>query len=258
MLALYFITFLQIILESLPVSSSGHIILLENIIPAVNNLKVFLGLPCYKALDHLLHLPTVFVFSIFIIFYLKESLNKFKINYMRFISFIALADLATVCIYFVKRNFTYVLPIWIGFIATLAMNFFAYKAKDKLGFKLSFNKAILLGIAQGVAFVPGISRLAITFFVARFIGFSKEDSLFVSLLMAIPLFVAGSAKGFIFIMSNPNCYNYIFRIKFFISIIFASLLAFLLLVCLKWLINNNKYWVLSVYMLVPILISIFL
>ena len=258
MLALYFIVLLQIILESLPISSSGHIILLENVIPAVNNLKIFLGLPCYKALDHLLHLPTVFVFLIFIIFYLKESLNKFKINYIRLISFIALADLTTVCIYFFKRNFTYMLPIWIGFIITLIINFFAYKEKDKSDFKLSFNKAILLGLAQGVAFLPGVSRLAITFLMARFTGFLKEDALFISLLMAIPLFIAGSTKGFICIMSSSHCYNYIFKMKFFISIILASLLAFLLLVCLKWLINHNKYWVLSIYMLVPILISIFL
>lgn len=255
MLNLSLVVFLQIVLESLPVSSSGHIALLEVVMKNWGGLKNFIGLPCYKSLELFLHIPSSFIFFIFTIIFLRKIWNLFSNNYFQLFSFIFLADFITALIYlFLKRN---IFPLWVGFCITALIIVFSSLYKGKSNNELSLKKSLILGFFQGISLLPGVSRLALTFFVGRLVGFSKDCSLFISFGLAIPLFIGGGLKGFYRISKHAECYDHIFNKWFAISIVLASLLAFLLLVCLKWLIENDKYWIFAVYLTVPILISFF-
>lgn len=59
----------------------------------------------------------------------------------------------------------------------------------------SFGGAILLGLAQVLALVPGTSRSGVTMTAARFLGYSRTEAARISMLMAIPAILAASAKG---------------------------------------------------------------
>ncbi len=50
--------------------------------------------------------------------------------------------------------------------------------------------AILMGLAQALALVPGTSRSGITMTMARFLGFERAEAVRLSLLMAMPVILA--------------------------------------------------------------------
>ncbi|MCP6497894.1 undecaprenyl-diphosphatase, partial [Klebsiella pneumoniae] len=52
---------------------------------------------------------------------------------------------------------------------------------------LGWTGAMLIGLLQAAALLPGISRTAITIAAARLMGFERRDAARFSLLLAIPL-----------------------------------------------------------------------
>ncbi|MCI4662233.1 MAG: undecaprenyl-diphosphate phosphatase [Neomegalonema sp.] len=59
-----------------------------------------------------------------------------------------------------------------------------------------YSEAVMMGVAQAIALLPGTSRSGITMTAARFLGFSRVEAARVSMLMAIPVILAASAKLF--------------------------------------------------------------
>lgn len=56
---------------------------------------------------------------------------------------------------------------------------------------MDWRAAILIGFAQVLAFIPGTSRSGITMTAARGLGFTRSESARFSMLMAIPVILAG-------------------------------------------------------------------
>jgi undecaprenyl-diphosphatase len=54
----------------------------------------------------------------------------------------------------------------------------------------SLKHAIILGLWQAVALIPGTSRSGITITGARFLGYGREDAARISMLMSIPVILA--------------------------------------------------------------------
>lgn len=50
--------------------------------------------------------------------------------------------------------------------------------------------AVLMGLAQATALVPGVSRSGITMTVARFLGFNRTEAARLALMMAVPVILA--------------------------------------------------------------------
>ncbi len=62
------------------------------------------------------------------------------------------------------------------------------RVRDSGGWTL--NDAILMGLAQALALVPGTSRSGITMTMARFLGFERAEAARLALLMAMPVILA--------------------------------------------------------------------
>ena len=58
---------------------------------------------------------------------------------------------------------------------------------------LKMPEAVILGFAQAIALIPGVSRSGITMTAARFLGLSRPDAARFSMLMAIPTIMAAGA-----------------------------------------------------------------
>ncbi|PHS37938.1 MAG: undecaprenyl-diphosphate phosphatase [Robiginitomaculum sp.] len=56
---------------------------------------------------------------------------------------------------------------------------------------MNWQAAALIGLAQMLAFIPGTSRSGITMTAARALGFTRSESARFSMLMAIPIILAG-------------------------------------------------------------------
>ncbi len=60
--------------------------------------------------------------------------------------------------------------------------------------KITFKQALLVGIAQVLALIPGVSRAGITMTTGRYLGFTRETAAKFSFLLATPI-IAGAALG---------------------------------------------------------------
>ena len=176
---LYIYGLIQIIFESLPVSSSGNVMLW---IPILQNI---LHLPWSEnsipGFDFLLHIPTIFIVVVFFFRSWYWSIKNIQKGFDQFVSLIiycGLADIITVCFYYIwKLVGTDFFPLWFGFLCTtfllLSLRWFSGKPFKE---RLCLSDAIILGVVQGCALLPGISRLATTFVTAVWLGYAQERS----------------------------------------------------------------------------------
>ena len=69
--------------------------------------------------------------------------------------------------------------------------------------KMTLKTALLIGLAQAIALIPGTSRSGITMTAALMLGFTRQDAARFSFLLSIPLILAaGSLKGLELVQSG--------------------------------------------------------
>jgi len=271
----------QIVFESLPVSSSGHFLLLELYLQAKGAFANLPSLPKY--FDHFLHLFSVFI--ILILFFKQWSdpfrclfssfgwsgkKNKLRSKKLLFIFFkiiilVGVVDLITAAFYFVFHS--KVKPfldingqldfLLIGFVFTTLCLFslwFFQNLKNNESF--NFQKAVIIGLFQGISIFPGFSRFALTYAVSRWLKISARRSFQISFLVQFPLILAGSIKGIYYLLKSPN-WAQIFSWQVNFAIIFGTIFSYFLLKFVRELSLKKKMWMFGFYMLLPILILIF-
>ncbi|BBB33083.1 bacA undecaprenyl-diphosphatase [Thermotomaculum hydrothermale] len=195
----FILALIQGLTEFLPVSSSGHLALFGKII----------GLKKPDiAFDVVIHLATLFAVLIYyrkdiiaIILSLfgkkpeEEKFSNFAERPYRFLLFGILATIPTGIIgLFLKdkvESFHSNLHIvGLCFFITAIFLFVAWKIQQKGNSNPLLNYGlwlpILIGIAQGIAIMPGISRSGATITAALIFGVCAEDSAEFSFLLSIP------------------------------------------------------------------------
>lgn len=191
---------IQGLTEFLPVSSSGHLELGKAILGDESIPKE--SLLFTVVLHFATALSTIVVFRKDIWSIIKGVL-KFQWNDdLEFISKIALSMLPAV---FVGLFFEEQLEKLFGgnillvgcmLIVTAALLFFADRAKDTSK-NISYKNAIVIGIAQAIAMLPGISRSGATISTSVLLGNDKTKAARFSFLMVVPLIFGKIAKDII-------------------------------------------------------------
>jgi undecaprenyl-diphosphatase len=170
----------QVVLESIPISSSGHLTLGSCMcaVPA--------GMTMCKAVYHVLHGPTVIVLLVF--FY---SYWRLLISWRPFIFFVVL-ELVTLCGYLLCAPLFSCMPLCIGFCIT-AFALFSLRlipaSQVKCGWKL--KHALIIGAAQALAFIPGVSRFGSTLVAASWCQLPVRDAFAIACLAEIPIALFG-------------------------------------------------------------------
>src|SRR5216684_519579 len=179
--------------EFLPVSSSAHLIL----VPWLLKWQEDPGL----AFDVVLHLGTLLAL---LIFYWREWLemvlslaNGDRVQ-RRLLLLLIVASVpgAIIGVLLEKQAETiFRSPALIAVtLATLGLLLWAADAigskKRKIG-NLTFIDALLIGLSQALAIIPGVSRSGATITTARFLGIDRADAANFSFLMATPI-IAGA------------------------------------------------------------------
>ncbi len=233
---------LPIALEGLPVSSSGHVLLCAAIIARMCSVSVDGAVP--KVLDHLLHLPIALVVALFFLprwWYLLTHITRlwkqfFRVLYLGFITVFM-----TALVYFL---FQYVgtdwFPLWLGYACTTALLFSLNSVPQKVTGSWSIPTAFMLGTAQGLALLPGISRLGITYVIARWRGMRAQKAFELSFLIEWPISVAGFLKGMVALHTSGQSFM-LTQYEFF-ALVCASVLAFVGLWFMQYLVTHNRVW----------------
>lgn len=186
--------------EFLPVSSSGHLELGKAILGDDSIPKESLLFTVVLHFATALSTMVVFRKDIWVI---VKGILKFQWNEdLEFVSKIVLSMLPAVFVglFFEEQLETLfggnILLVGCMLIVTAILLFFADKAKDTSK-NISFKNAFVIGIAQAIAMLPGISRSGATISTSVLLGNDKTKAARFSFLMVVPLIFGKIAKDII-------------------------------------------------------------
>ena len=206
------LAFIQGFSEFIPVSSSGHLI----IVSEIYNFNT-----SSLQLDISFHLGSLFA----IIFYFRNDLQNITKNKNLF-SLIILGSLPLIIIGYIFfttglidyfRNLKII--AWTTLIFGLIL-FFADRSqiKQKLDANLNYKSILIIGLFQVLAIIPGVSRSGIVITASRFLNFDRVDSSKISFYLSIPALAGASVLSMKDIVNTNIDMNFLF--------IFAILFSF--------------------------------
>lgn len=254
-LKVVFLAVIQGIAEFLPISSSGHLVLAKHL--------VHLDSPGIL-LEIILHAGTLL--SIFI-FYHKKIISIIgeiftgKGEGRSYLVWVIVSMIpAILCFVFLedKIETAFNNSTWVGIMLCVTGGvLLSLKFADKGKSDLSVTKAILIGIAQAFAMIPGVSRSGSTIAAARHMKIQPTKAAEFSFLMSIPVLLGATIFGIKEIVDQgmPGSLTLTSLISgFFIS----AAVGLISMVILVKLLNANKFWYFGIYCLCIGILTIFL
>ncbi len=178
-----FLGILQGLTEFLPVSSSGHLVIAQSLLPGFSQPGVLF--------DAVLHGGTMLA----VLWYFRKMILRLD---KRMLMLLALGTVPAGIIGitfkdFLEGLFSDTRMVGFALLVTGGMNWFVDSKQNTVNSKqgLKAKDALFIGIAQAIAIIPGISRSGSTIFAGVMRGIKKEDAAVFSFLLSIPA-VAGS------------------------------------------------------------------
>jgi len=218
----FLIGIIQGVTEFLPISSSGHLVLFAQLTNWEDQ-----GL----FTDIAVHFGTLFAVIIYLrkdIYYFFTNIFQFKIFEDQIIFKIILATLPAIILgYFiydyVSLYFRSIQLIALSSIVFAIILFFAdrVKMKSKSWNKITYLEALVVGLFQVLAFIPGASRAGVTITGARLLGYDRVNAARFSMILSIPIILASMTLSLINILNEEY-----FVVNLYQSF-FASLVAFI-------------------------------
>jgi undecaprenyl-diphosphatase len=248
------LVFFSIVLESFPISSSGNILLLKSIMQMYSH-SIFNPV-LLDALDYLVHGVIACVVAVF---FFKQWI-RFFITFPRSLPIIiklmaigCIIESVTMIWYVIISSFVIPLSILsfdflITSVALLSLRYCTIQKKVSL----TWCDGLIVGLAQGVSLLPGISRFGMTFVVARWLGFANEKAFGISFLIGWPINIAAFVVGFMKLYQH-NLLD-ILNFSFVFIMMIAGSVSLISFYCVSRLIRANKLWIFSGYTMVLALI----
>jgi len=244
----------QGITEFLPISSSGHLVLLHQ----------YFGFKAPDLLfDIFLHLGTVA--SVLVLFRKKIFLIFTKERAL--FGFVLLGTLPTVAMGIVlgktlESFFTQPRVVGWGFLVSAVWLFLGQRFRHPQGGGLSAGKALLIGVSQGIAIVPGVSRSGATIATGLLVGLEGALAVEYSFLLSLPA-IGGAFFYKVFLSKtgeSPALSSFLGKEG---SVILAgTLLAFgvglFAIRVITRLVSKNKLYFFSLYLTLLGLLTLFL
>lgn len=274
----FIIIAVQIVGEALPISSSGHLQLCMELFGEKLNL-----LPDH--VDHLLHGPTLLMVLIFFwrVWYplacrvgkalrvlvrtrvrydLSWSQRQLLVCVARVTGMVVVADCVTAVMYGVIKGLGLgaSMPLLLGFCVTAGLLLSSKmingsRAPSFLGLQDDKGKAVILGLTQGLALLPGISRFGSTVVVAQWLGMRPQRAVQFSFLMFFPLMCAAFVFHGVPVLVH---HSHLFTMPTVCALLASTLISYGAFACAYKLVCTRRLWWFGVYMLVPIGLAVWM
>ncbi len=252
--------------EFLPISSSGHLVLLYNIFNVTDNTIL---------LSIVLHVATL-ISVVFCYWHdiVKLIKNPFcKTNKLLIVATIPTVVIALLLKNLIEKSFSGSFII-VGFLITAVVLFISETLHNKqnkntfctqsgmfvsesgniTNLGLNYKQALCVGVAQGLAVFPGISRSGSTIATALMCGVNKTHAADFSFLLSMPIILGGLMFEMLDVFSGKATLN-ISWINLSVGFV-ASFLSGL--ICVKLMLKFVKNKKLTWFSLYLILLSLFL
>ncbi len=268
---------LQGLTEFLPVSSSGHLAIFQNLFHIGNGVEdLFL-------FDILLHIGTLA--AIFVVFYkdifklIKEGFGiifdffrslfglirgrkwkrVIKSGYRKFVMLIIVSTIPTGIIGVLLKDLvkecskTLIMP-GIFLIITACILFIADRAEegDKTPKEATYRDALIIGTSQGIATLPGISRSGTTITMALLCGFEKRFAIKYSFIMSIPAILGAAVLELKDVVETKAE----FQPAYIVGMIVSAVVGYAAIKIMLNVVKNKRYIFFSVYCLIAGIVAI--
>ena len=237
---------IQGITEFLPISSAAHLVLFSKYYEfSSQNLLI----------DISLHLGSL----IAIIFYFRKDLFNFVQNRI-FLIKILLGTIPIIPVGYILYQTGLINNLrslevigWMSLIFGILLYISdKFKITKKIDTEFTNSSAIIIGLFQVLALIPGVSRSGITITSGRLLGFNRLDSAKISFFLSIPTLGAASLLGIYNIYKEGNAeLNFLAIIAVIFSFIFSYFTIVLFL-------NFIKKFSLNIFIIYRILLSLFI
>ncbi len=251
------LSIVQGISEFLPISSSAHLILVPKLLGWQDQ-----GL----AYDVALHVGTLIAilwyFRADIVPYLKDFFSSIKhkkqigqsgVVWGVIIGTIPVGLVGLLCNDWIEQNLRS--PLVIAF-STIFFGLVLFIADKKSGDKdilsITLKLALIIGIAQAIALIPGTSRSGITMSMAMLLGFSRIASARFSFLLSIPVIILAGGLTSIKLINQGINDDLTMLLG---AVVFSCLSAYL---CIKWLMNLLEKSTMFVFVIYRVILGLFL
>lgn len=276
------IVIIQIVVESIPVSSSGHC----NLLLLLAHKHLMLPYTLNEESLSILHIPTlatlgiVFwgewtaiagrLFSTLIPIVQGQPLKNHSFQWLQsvaqllcfaivsdFLSLIAELSLKKLLPHLYAPYFQ---PLMLaGFCITSLLLLSLRWVPDRGAGQLTLSKAIILGLAQSVALLPGVSRLGTTFVVGRWLGLTARHSMLYSCTMSVGLIIGAFSRTLLTsTVPLTQLWQPFWSLRVGALLVASTLASIFVLHSVYMVALADKLWWLGTYMLAPISLLIWL
>ena len=237
---------IQGISEFLPISSAAHLVLFSKYYE-------------FSSQNLLIDISLHFGSLIAIIFYFRKDLFNFAQN-KSFLIKILLGTIPIIPVGYILYQTGLINNLrslevigWMSLIFGILLYIAdKFKITKKIDTEFTNSSAIIIGLFQVLALIPGVSRSGITITSGRLLGFNRLDSAKISFFLSIPTLGAASLLGIYNIYKEGNAeLNFLAIIAVIFSFIFSYFTIVLFL-------NFIKKFSLNVFVIYRIILSLFI
>ena len=249
--------------EFLPVSSSGHLSVVQHIMGYTGETVPVLSI--------VLHLGTlVAVFAAFWktiwemikeFFFTRGDICTKKFSWKgmnanrRMMFMVIIATLVLVPVYLFKDFFTArqgdgdIVFEGIAFLFTAVLLFLSAKCTDgtKNGADMTVVDAVTVGLFQCVALFPGVSRSGSTTAAGLFRGLDKSTAVTFAFILGIPAILGGS------VLEIGDALHSDMELDWFalgLGLVISAIVGFFAIKLVKWLLESDRFMIFGVYTLI--------
>ena len=248
--------------EFLPVSSSGHLALVQHFTNVNPDSGTFLSV-----VMHLGTLVAVFIAFRKLIWHLIVEFfrmikdiftGKFHIKGMnehrRMIVMLLVATVPLICLLPFYKNISGLIDhpnmIFLGvcFLVTSILLYCSDRVVkgNKNGANMRYRDALAIGVTQCVATLPGISRSGSTVATSLICGLSKKYAVQFSFVLGIPAILGSGIMEFSDVMKSNMDINWL---PVFLGFVISAIVGFFAIKMVAWLIKSDKFKIFAYYTL---------
>lgn len=197
-----FLGLVQGLTEFLPVSSSGHLVLAGKLFniqqpPVIGEAVLHLGTLLAVVLYLRIELKTIFQ-SIWLFVRQGEKNSHFKLALLIILGSVPAAVIGFLFEDYFEAAFSSAAIVGIMLLLTGVILLLAERAPASLADKnMSARDSLVIGLAQALAILPGLSRSGTTISSGLFLGLSRPQAARFSFLLSIPVILGASSLALV-------------------------------------------------------------
>lgn len=238
---------IQGVTEFLPVSSSGHLVLSKHFL----HLEATTG----ATLEIVLHAGTLVSILVFYSKHLLEIISgvfRGEKSAIRFVLLILLGCIPAIIVGFTIKDqlegaFSHPQFVSCTLIATgvfLIASHFAKPGEKRVG----WLSGLVIGLAQAVAMLPGISRSGSTIGMSRFLGIEPKEAAEYSFLMSAPLLAGVSLLAMLDLFEHGNTSGTT-SLELILGFVVSAVVGYFSIRWLVSLLQRGRFWYFGIYCL---------